>query len=348
MHERLEADEKERPRPSRVVALVLGLLALGSGQFYLGQTKRAGLWLLLHLGLMASLLAVRPLGVAVGYRLAFFGWLLLVCFGWLASLVDLFRIREATYRPVRGLSVSLYCVAVVLLSAGLRWSCRSFVSEAFNIPGGGMLPTLLAGDHIMVDKAALASRPPTRGEVVIFRSLEEPSDTRVQRVIGLAGDSILVRDDHVLINGWQIPDCEVGSATFPQERQGTLSGNLYVEYLNGHAYLVFFDQTREPHGAQGPYLVPSDEVFMLGDNRRNSYDSRFWRHGSGSALPLSYLHGRALYRWLSFTQAGFVDWPRVGTAIDQPLLPQIAKDLQPALDKCLRSSPAQTSPPSPQ
>jgi signal peptidase I len=121
-----------------------------------------------------------------------------------------------------------------------------------------------------------------------------------------------------------------------------------VEYLEGEAYLTFFDERGGLTGGQGPYSVANGEVWVLGDNRTNSFDSRAWFDGRGGGVPLDHVKARALFRWLSFDAGdGSVDWSRYGTSLSEPLLPRSMKALASGLAKCLQRRPPrqQTVPP---
>lgn len=148
-------------------------------------------------------------------------------------------------------------IGVALLLALL---VRSFVVEAFTIPSGSMEPTLLVGDYLIAnrlsyvlklpfsDAVLLRLGTPRRGDVVIFRYPVDPSKDFVKRVIGLEGDRVEVRDKVVSVNGTPIEDT--------------------------HAYFMPGYQSEGDNF--GPVTVPKDSYFVMGDNRENSSDSRFW------------------------------------------------------------------------
>jgi signal peptidase I len=336
-------------KPSRGIALLLGLIGpWGTGHFYLGQSKRAVLWLGIPSAfLIFCALGLPWLGSVIGYGLVF-GVLFVGVFGaWLASLVDLHRVPETRLRRVAGLKVFGYWVAGILFTIAVRLPLRGLVIEAFKIPSGAMQPALLVGDHIMADKLVLRARKPKRGEAIVFKFPEHPDQDFVKRVIAVSGDRLEVRAGHPWLNGWEVPHCLVGTTTMPDSEGGTSSGELYVEYLDGEAYLTFFDERGGLTETQGPYAVSDDEVWVLGDNRNNSHDSRFWFGGRGGGVPLDHVKARALFRWLSVTDAG-IDWSRFGTGLADPLLPQSMKSLQGQLNACLGQRPPRekTVPPS--
>lgn len=176
-----------------------------------------------------------------------------------------------------------YFEALLIAGIFLGFS-NTFLVKTFYIPSGSMKQTLLVGDHLFVnryiygdDSGPLASltpaREPERGDIVIFRSKETPETDLVKRLIGLPGDRIEILDKSLYVNGQKVDDesytQHVDSRTFPDRpfvrRDARLRDNF------------------------GPYQVPEDHYFFLGDNRDESYDSRFW-----GAVPRHYIKGRAL------------------------------------------------------
>jgi signal peptidase I len=335
----------ERKPPKRGLAILLGVLGpWGIGHYYLGQTRRALAWLALPaLALVSFALLLQPLGEVFGYGKVL---ALLVCsipLAWVASLLDVLAVPEARLASARKLAVVGFWLAGFTLSLALRGALRGYVIEAYKIPSGAMQPALLVGDHIMVDKRSLRARPPQRGEMVVFKSPEHPEQDFIKRVIALPGDTLEIRRGHPWLNGWEVPHCAVGKATLPDAEPGC-SGTLEVEFLDGETYLVFFDDCAANDRQQGPYRAAQREVWVLGDNRNNSFDSPAWFGGRGGGVPLDHVKGRGLFRWYSRA-----DWSRYGTAVAEPLLPDSMAALRPGLARCLAARPprTKTAPPSP-
>jgi len=163
---------------------------------------------------------------------------------------------------------------------------RTWVFQAFKIPTGSMENGLLIGDHLIVNKmlfapaatgletALLPSRPIRRGDVIVFKYPADPERDFIKRVIGLPGDKLELRRKKVLINGQPID--EPPTVHF-LEQPSTGSPRL--------------DDVREEYG---PGTVPANQYFMMGDNRDNSQDSRFW-----GFLPAHYVKGQALFIYFS-------------------------------------------------
>jgi signal peptidase I len=202
---------------------------------------------------------------------------------------------------------------------------RSFLFEPFRIPSGSMMPTLEVGDFILVNKFAYGLRlpivnkdvvalgRPQRGDVVVFRYPLDPSENYVKRLVGLPGDTIVYRDKHLTINGK--PVAIAGSSDyFDAERAAYVkrsveklpgaSGDIaHNVLLDAHRSDVSRPMVRFPFIDQCTYAVdgavtctvPQDQYFMMGDNRDNSADSRYW-----GFVPDENLVGRAMFVWMNF------------------------------------------------
>jgi signal peptidase I len=194
---------------------------------------------------------------------------------------------------------------------------RAFVFEPFHIPSGSMIPTLLVGDFIFVNKMSyglripftdpgkvhkLWERPPERGDVVVFINPQHPDVDYVKRVIGLPGDHIEVHDNVLWVNGVEQKREDVGDFTYKDHSEYTdadieVVAHEYIEDLGGHRHPIIV--RKDPVFARsGTWDVSPGRVFMMGDNRDNSADSRV--EGGIGEIPFSYLKGRASVIWISF------------------------------------------------
>jgi signal peptidase I len=201
---------------------------------------------------------------------------------------------------------------------------RSFLFEPFRIPSGSMMPTLLEGDFIFVNKFAYGLRlpvlnskiveigEPKRGDVVVFRLPSDPSVNYIKRVVGLPGDVIDYEQGskRLTINGMPMPVELLGDyEDDPQYR-------LARENLDGVEHSVLLMPGRLSLG--GVYKVPEGHYFVMGDNRDNSRDSRF---EGVEFIPEERLVGRAVRIWMNWrwTEQGGPEWPqwsRIGRGIE--------------------------------
>jgi signal peptidase I len=250
-------------------------------------------------------------------------------------------------------------IEAIVMAVAVAFALRAFVVEAFKIPSGSMIPTLMVGDHIFVNKFTYGpaipltsarvwtNMPPKRGDVMVFAYPEQPDQDFIKRVIAIEGDKLEARGGHPIINGWPVPSCRVGAWTYNDYESPTTrhEGDLYVEYLGDESYLTFYDHASGMSAEyQGPFFAKKGEVWVMGDNRNNSHDSRMWFGGRGGGVPFDNIRGRALFVWLSVSDNG-VDWTREGASVmGRPRLPPSAKDLEPQFEQCLKDRPKATSP----
>jgi signal peptidase I len=251
-------------------------------------------------------------------------------------------------------------VEAILMAVAVALALRTFVIEAFKIPSGSMIPTLMVGDHIFVNKfiygpaipftntRVWTNMPPRRGDVMVFAFPEHPEQDFIKRVIAIGGDKLEARNGHPIINGWEVPSCRLGPWSYsdydsPIARH---EGDLYVEFLGDESFLTFYDHASGFFQEyQGPYFAKPGEVWVMGDNRNNSHDSRMWFGGQGGGVPFENIKGRALFVWLSVNE-GSVDFSRMGAPVmGHPRLPPSAAALGPQLAECMKHRPAVTLPP---
>lgn len=203
---------------------------------------------------------------------------------------------------------------------------RSFVAEPYKIPSSSMMPNLLIGDFILVNKFAYGFRlpitnttiiptgQPKRGDVVVFKPPHKPDENWVKRVVGLPGDRIGFHGDTLYLNGQPLTYEVKGE--YLGENVGVPSPTLLLEQLPGRPHTVLEAIGRNSPAGQGDWVVPAGHYFVMGDNRDNSEDGRFWTQTH--FLPESNLRGKAFLIWLNcegwFCKGSF-DPSRIGTSI---------------------------------
>jgi signal peptidase I len=201
---------------------------------------------------------------------------------------------------------------------------RSFLAEPFRIPSSSMMPTLLIGDFILVNKFAYGIRlpvldtkvvpvgEPARGDVVVFRFPKNPSQDYIKRVIGLPGDEIVYRNKTLYVNGTQVEAEPLGRYIGTGSGRDMTGAELKLEALPGaeHRILQRTAAYFVPQG-EGLWKVPEGHYFVMGDNRDNSEDSRYW-----GFVPEANLVGKAFLIWMNWDgRNGGIDFERLGTVI---------------------------------
>jgi signal peptidase I len=251
----------------------------------------------------------------------------------------------------------------IIIAVTVALFLRAFVVEAFKIPSGSMLPTLQLQDHIFVNKLSYGppipmtknrlwnSLPPKRGDVMVFEYPNPdpvPRQDYIKRVIAIPGDTLEVLGGHPSINGWRVPSCSAGPYDYEEGPGITKHGELFVEFLGDYSYLTVYEENHMEI-EQGPYHVAPGEVWVLGDNRNNSSDSRAWNHGIGAGAPFENIKGRALFVWLTFRSDGWISFHRLFTGVmGRPKLPAgTAPSVVAAVERCLAQRPNVTNPPPP-
>jgi signal peptidase I len=215
-------------------------------------------------------------------------------------------------------SISFFPVILIV------FMLRSFLVEPFKIPSSSMVPTLLVGDFILVNKFTYGIRLPVinkkvvelhnpeRGDVMVFRYPEDPSLDYIKRVVGLPGDRIEYRNKRLTINGAAVPTKQVDDYLSKERMQFS---HRYVETLGKVEHEILLEEDVPSMGAPGrafPFAgncnyntggmactVPPGHYFMMGDNRDNSSDSRVW-----GFVPDANIVGKAFFIWLNLNELG--------------------------------------------
>lgn len=189
---------------------------------------------------------------------------------------------------------------------------RSFLVEPFQIPSGSMLPTLEVGDFILVNKYAYGLRlpvvgtkildvdDPERGDVMVFRYPEDGTTNYIKRVVGLPGDHVRYQNKQFYINGELVPR-EFVARLPPMER--------WREQIGEVEHDLYLSINQVSGAGEGEWVVPQGHYFMIGDNRDNSNDSRFW-----GTVPEDMIVGKAFAIWMHWQSlTSLPSFERVGT-----------------------------------
>ena len=191
-------------------------------------------------------------------------------------------------------------IEAILIAVVIALFIRTFVVQAFKIPSGSMKNTLLIGDHILVSKfiygiklpylrnIVMSLKSPQRGDIIVFKYPEDPHKDFIKRVIGVPGDSVEYRNKQLFINNERLEN-DVGIYTDPH----VFPGNI---------------KRRDNFG---PIKVPENKLFVMGDNRDESYDSRFW-----GFVDMNAVSGKAFMIYWSWNKDAFgVRWKRLGNVL---------------------------------
>jgi signal peptidase I len=213
-------------------------------------------------------------------------------------------------------------IFAILLALIIRWG----IIEAYVIPSASMLPSLLIHDHIFVNKFIYGVRvpftekwlwqfkQPARGEIIVFKYPENKETFFIKRIVGLPGDRILYENGRLFINDQPIEMSQPGDPADWEMLSPPNFGNedfqnpLYAtdrkenydhfaEKLGEKSHSVLLRKDGGYGRSAGPWIVPEGHLFVMGDNRDNSHDSRRWQ--SSPFLPIEYILGRAMFVWLS-------------------------------------------------
>lgn len=228
---------------------------------------------------------------------------------------------DPAIKPKKKKSAFREYTEAILTAVVIALFIRSFGIEAFKIPSSSMVPTLLIGDHIFVNKFIYGVRipftkirffdfhKPERGDVVIFMYPEDESKDFIKRAVGLPGDIVKVEGTGVFVNDVEIPKRDVIAELSDTSKKKlilensehiksltTFGGwqhyNFFEERQNKSDYIVQYEVTA--YHRSGTYTVPENHIFVMGDNRDNSSDSREW-----GFVPMDNIKGRAMFIWLS-------------------------------------------------
>jgi signal peptidase I len=258
----------------------------------------------------------------------------------------------------------VWAAVAIAVAAALGLGVRGRLVESYTVLSGSMLPTLQLDDRLAGNRLAYrtwgrgAARSPRRGDIIVFKSsavddgnLTEVPEFLVKRVIGLPGDRISMRGGVPVINGWTVPYCDAGEYLYvlPGGENG-LDGRLVVEFLEERSYLTVYTLGSAAFG--DTYEVQPGEVFVLGDNRNNSIDSRAYNEHHGGGVPFEAIEARL--QWFVAARGADRRWDfgRMLRSVESlaTTIHLAGVDLRPlaaGIEKCLAKRPENTRPPEP-
>lgn len=193
---------------------------------------------------------------------------------------------------------------------------RSFIAEPFRIPSGSMMPTLLVGDFILVNKFTYGIRlpvinkkiielsEPNRGDIVVFRYPKDPTVDYIKRIVGLPGDKVVYSNKKLTINDLPVQQTSLGSYQGLGQGEEMSGAEDLLENLTGVEHRILIRNGMPT--VEFVYVVPEGNYFAMGDNRDNSNDSRYW-----GPVPEANLVGKAFFIWMSW------DWQNKGVGFDR-------------------------------
>ncbi|MDL2123367.1 MAG: signal peptidase I [Deltaproteobacteria bacterium] len=192
-------------------------------------------------------------------------------------------------------------IEAITLAIIIALFVRTFIIQAFKIPSGSMKNTLQIGDHILVNKfiygvklpftstTIIPYKNPQRGDIVVFKFRQEPKKDFIKRTIGVPGDVIEIRNKELYVNKKRL------------EQDYAIYTDLHI-----------IPKAMQPRDNLGPVTVPEDSIFVMGDNRDHSYDSRFW-----GFVDLKDVKGKAFIIYWSWDNDNFgVRWGRIGKILE--------------------------------
>lgn len=232
------------------------------------------------------------------------------------AIKDLKSAVDAHLPLWRSYIVRDYAEAIVVALA-LALVIRAFVIQAFKIPSGSMIPTLLVGDQLIVNKfmygfeipftykKVLPLRKPSRGDIIVFRFPQDPSKDFIKRVIGTPGDVIEMKDKELYVNGEKLPTRSEGRYEYEDTSGVKVDAELLIETIGDVEHKILLtDSFRSPLD-NFRRVVPENQYFCMGDNRDRSNDSRYW-----GFVDASLIRGKAMVIYFSWPPS---QWLRIGS-----------------------------------
>lgn len=287
-----------------ILAVFMSILSPGMGHLYAGHWKQAISFPLMLLLIMALMGWSRLIFLSSGM----FTTMLIIGLFYLFVMVSSFLLaRDEASHHLNASQKWYYYILFFAVVASINtvlmdYRGKLFGFEPFSIPAQSMLPTLVVNDFLIVDTWAYSNSKPEPGDVVVFKYPRDPKIKYVKRVVGKSGDHMAYYDKVLYVNNKPLHREFVGpynASYLPTELKE------YKETIGNKVYGIALMPSRVAIDAE--YIVPEGHYFVMGDNRDNSNDSRYW-----GVLPHDYLYGKAEYIWFSFDDEINVRSERIG------------------------------------
>ncbi|HTV42554.1 MAG TPA: signal peptidase I [Candidatus Sulfotelmatobacter sp.] len=286
-------------RRSPWTAAILSLIMPGLGQVYVGALAQGLVWMFLCGTFLVMGLLILSFPAAHSWTLGCVAELSSLVI-WLAAAVDSRRLALRCKPDYELKDYNRWYVYVLLLLIGtgslLAYALyvRGQMLQAFIVPGAAMYPTILPNDRVIAIKNAYQTVDPLRGDIVLFA---DPDDRRIffiKRVIAISGDTVEIKSGKLYINHVELPLESIGPATISSGKT-TSTGEDFYENNNGAKYRIFISREKQTPDF-GPSTVPKHDCFVMGDNRNNALDSRYF-----GPIALASLRGKFEYRFWPIT-----------------------------------------------
>ena len=289
------------------LAVFMNLISPGMGHLYVGKWKLAITFPLLLILLLALMGWSRLIFLSEGMIIVMAITALFYLFVMVSSFIAARNPASHNLnKSQRWYFYILFVVVVAVLNSLIMdYRGKIFGFEPFRIPAASMLPTMLYNDFLVVDTWAYRTKEPDVGDVVVFDYPRDPEIKYVKRLMGKGGDHLAYNNKVLYVNGKSLKREFIGrynTAGSPEEMEE------YKEYIGNYEYGITLIPSRPAMDAE--FIVPEGYYFVMGDNRDNSNDSRYW-----GVVPRDYLYGKAAYVWFSFDAEFNIRSERMGVRL---------------------------------
>ena len=287
------------------IAAVLSLIMPGLGQIYTGSLPRGLIWMFLcGIFSVAALLSLSHPTI-YSWTLGCAAVLAEVAI-WIAAAVDSYRcaLRCRSDYELKDYNRWYVYVLLLIMGTGSHLGCALYVRgqliQPFRIPYASMYPTILPHDRVIAVKNAYQAADPQRGDIVLLVNPLNRQEFWIKRVVAVAGDTVAVKNGIVSVNGVRLFQEPVAPATVVSGHT-TSTGQIFYESNNGAKYRIFISQNH-PAPDFPEITVPKYNCFVMGDNRNDSFDSRYI-----GPVPITGILGKFDYRYWPIASAGRIN-----------------------------------------